>query len=1037
MSFFETLAAFATRRPVAVCVTAIAVAIIGFLSWDRRPIDLLPDLQSPTVVVSIRSGDRPPLEMERLFGENLEEQITSVEGVREVDLVARTGRIVATVHFDWNTNVDIGMIDVQKELGFIESNPTVDEVLVRRFDPRQDPILVLGLTQPEEASEERVDLIELRQLARRQIAITLEQLSGVAEVQVTGGRLKEIRVTVDRYRLDAHGVTLSMLEQRLQSENVDLNAGTIEEGTRVYQLRGRSRYEDLDDIENVVIRYLQIPNVGQKAIRVSDIATVTEESQDVDHVVLVNGREGVGLSIYKESGANTVEVSRTIREAIKNIEQDLPNAQLVEIADNAILVVDALEDLQVAAIVGILLAVIVLAAFLRSAGATLIIATAVPVSICGAVFCMHLGNYSLNIITLGGLALGAGMLVDNAIVVVESMFRRLQAGEEPQLAATRGTGQVAGAITASTLTTCVVFLPIFFVEGLAARLIDGIAFTVVFSLLASLLVAVMLIPALGKWFLPRVTSLYLSTENIRETRSGIRTALENTVSRFLDHPFIVVFIAAAIFSTAIYYIMQLGTELLPPSDPKQFSVRIVGPQGQRVETTARTITGIDDIVKEATNNQVVATLAEVGRLPDDDRIIRREQTEENTARLYVRVRSDGPSGVVIANALKDDLEDLQDTNLIWEINRSALSEAIGTSGVPILVEVTGTALPDLRKATDVIKTNMESLPELWNVRSSFEGGPPELRITLDRSMADAVGVNLATVTRVLESSLDGRRATFLTLGDEEYPIVIRTESPTRDDLDDVLFTNTDGRQISLGEVANFTHAEGAREIYRRDQRRVAQITAQLSEGAELPQAVAAVRDVLQNTTIPSGSNARLRGEETERERTFDELTLAGILAIMLVLMVLAGAFESLLQPFTVLASIPLALVGVAIAIVPLGDPVGVMSMLGLIVLSGVAVNDAVLLLATAKQLINEGTDVKDALSRAAGIRLRPITMTTLTTAFALVPLLFGGGEGAVLRQPMALTIIGGLITSTIGSLLVLPCIYILLDKVKFRSRNAV
>ena len=699
--------------------------------------------------------------------------------------------------------------------------------------------------------------------------------------------------------------------------------------------------------------------------------------------------------------------------------------------------VAALEDLQVAALAGIVLAVLVLAVFLRSAGATFIIATAVPISLCAAVFCMHLGDYSVNIITLGGLALGAGMLVDNAIVVVESMFRRLQIGEEPAVAAAKGTGQVAGAITASTLTTCVVFLPVFFVQGLAARLIDGIAFTVVCSLLASLLVAVMLIPALGKWFLPKVTSLYLSKENIRETKNRSRIFLETIVGRLLNWPFTVVLATGLIVGGSIYSITRLGTELLPPSDPKQFSIRIIGPEGQRVESTVQTVTGIDSIIKETAQNQVTATLAEVGRLPDDDRIIRSEQTEENTARLFVRVTPDGPSGNTIANSLRDDLDNLRDTKLVWEINRSALSDAIGASGVPILIEVTSTALPNLEKATDIIKNELAQLPEIWNVRSSFEGGPPELRVTLDRALADAVGVDLATVTRTLEASLDGRRATFLALGDEEYPIVIRTQTPTLEDLDDIVFRNSSGRQISLGEVAEFTMAKGAREIYRRDQRRIAQISAQLTAGTELPEAVAAVRGVLQNTTIPSGSLASLRGEEAEREQTFSELRLASILAVILVFMVLAGAFESLFQPITVLASIPLALIGVAIAIVPMGNPVGVMSMLGLIVLAGVAVNDAVLLLATARQLIGEGVEIKNALVRAAGIRLRPITMTTLTTAFALTPLLFGGGEGAVLRQPMALTIIGGLITSTIGSLLVLPCLYILLDRLKLRRVSSV
>lgn len=1020
MSFFETLAGLATRRPVSICVIALAIAIIGYLSWEQRPIDLLPDLQSPTIVVSIRAGDRPPLEIERLFGERLEQQLFTVRGIREIEQVSRTGRLVATVLFDWNADVDIGLIDVQKAIGGIEGDPAVDEVLVRRFDPRQDPILEMGLL----STDDKHSLLELRQIARRQLGTNLEQLEGVADVHVLGGRTKEIRVSVDRYLMDAYAITLNSLADSINSQNIDIAAGTVEENNQVYQLRGRARYENTEDVADVVLRYIQTPGGGRRAIRIRDIAEVTEEAQEINHLVLVNGREGVGVSIYKEAGANTVEVARTIREAISNVADDLPNVEIYEVSDNAKLVVDALDDLQVAAGVGILLAVIVLVVFLRSAGATLIVATAVPVSICTALFFMHLGDYSLNIITLGGLALGAGMLVDNAIVVVESMFRRLQAGDEPKLAAQVGTGQVAGAITASTLTTCVVFLPVFFVQGLAVRLIDGIAFTVVVSLIASLFVAVFLIPALGQWFLPRITRL----PDSHETATGtVRRGLEALVQRLLAHAFVVVLIASAIVGGAIYGLTRLGTELLPPSDPKQFSVRVVGPAGQQVESTARLVEGLEAVIRDATKHQVAATLSEVGRIPDDDRVIRQEMTDEHTARVIVRVDEEGPTGRDVALALAEAVK-LENTSLDWEINRSALSDALGSTGIPVLVEISGTALEDIRLATAAIRAKLAAFPSLWNVRSSFEGGPPELHVELDRSLADAAGVNLSNISTALQASLEGRTVTHLAMGDEEYPIVIRGETPYRDELDAVVMSLPNGRQISMGEVATFTEVEGAREIFRRDQRRTAQVTAQLSEGYDLPQALKEVQAVLDEAVLPGGVQVKIRGEEIERAKTFSELQLAGILAIALVFMVLAGTFESLLQPITVLAAVPLAIVGVAVAVLPLDQPIGVMNMLGLIVLAGVAVNDAVLLITTARQLMASGVERNEALYRAAGIRLRPITMTTLTTALALTPLLFGGGEGAVLRQPMALTIIGGIVTSTLGSLLVLPCLYLLLDK---------
>ena len=1038
MTAFESLAGGAARRPVAVSVVALAVALVGWLSWRELPVDLLPDLQSPTVVVSVRSGSRPPTEMERLYGENVERMLLTVRGIRSIDQVARSGRLVTTVVFDWDVDLDIALVDVQKAVGPVEGDPNVDEVLVRRFDPRQAPILTLGLSAP----TGQPDLAELRRLAKRQVAPALEQLAGVAEVRVTGGREKEVRIAVDRYRLQAYGVSLAMLEARVRAENVDQSAGTLEENDRIFQIRGLSRFRSLDDVANVVVRYMSDAAGGRKAVRVADLGTVELADAEIDHLVLVDGVEGVGLSIYKEAGANTVDVSGAVRAALDGLGNDLPGVAVHEISDDASLVTDALDDLKVAAGAGIVLAVLVLAAFLRSAGATLIVAAAVPVSIFAALFLMNFADHSLNIVTLGGLALGAGMLVDNAIVVVESMYRRLGLGDAPQDAAAKGTGQVAGAIVASTLTTCVVFLPVLFVEGLAARLIDGIAFTVVASLLASLLVAVLLIPALGRWFLPSAPRSGIAAE---AAASRARMWTEALVARLLRRPATVVLAAALVAAGAALLLVNLGTELLAPSDPRQFSVRIVGPAAQRVESTSRVVASIESLIAQAAGGEterdagrgnLAATLSEVGRLPEDDRSIRSELTEENTARIIVRMASEGPTGRQVAGLLGPALEALPDTEVSWEISRSALTDALGASGPPVAVEISGNAMDDLRRGADAVKALLEGIPELWNVRSSFEGGPPELHVALDRAMADALGVDANVVARVLESSLDGREATRLSTGDEERPVNIHLPKPRREDLADVEFLTPSGRPVAVGEVAAFVDEEGAREVFRRDQRRTAEVTAHLADGVNQAEAVAAVAAALDDAPLPPGVRARQRGQEEERARTFGELQLAGALALVLVLMVLAGTFESLLQPITVLAAIPLALVGVAVALVPGGEPIGIMAMLGFIVLAGVAVNDAVLLIATARQLMAEGRSRIDALAAAAGIRLRPIAMTTLTTALALLPLVFGGDEGAQLRAPMALTIIGGIAASTLGSLLVLPCLYLLLDRLAPGSRAA-
>ncbi|MCZ6617116.1 MAG: efflux RND transporter permease subunit, partial [Gammaproteobacteria bacterium] len=401
----------------------------------------------------------------------------------------------------------------------------------------------------------------------------------------------------------------------------------------------------------------------------------------------------------------------------------------------------------------------------------------------------------------------------------------------------------------------------------------------------------------------------------------------------------------------------------------------------------------------------------------------------------VRVSPSGPTGRQFANHLSPILDDLETMEVNWEVGSSALASSLGAGGPPIVVEVSGQSLPDLRRGADLIKARLVQQSELWNVRTSFEGGPPELRIVLNRPMADGLGVDLETLSRVLEASLDGRVVTMLSTGDEDRPVTLRLTTPTREDLKNVVFQTARGQKVAVGEIASFVEAEGAREIFRRDQRRTAMVSAHITEGADHPGAIAAVAAVLAAVQLPPGLRAQFRGEEAERARTFGELQLAGIFALVLVFMVLSGSFESLIHPVTVLAAIPLGLIGVAAMLVPLGQPVGVMAMLGLIVLAGVAVNDAVLLLSTARQLMARGTDRVDALVTAAGIRLRPILMTTLTTVLVLLPLVFGSGEGSELRAPMALTIIGGITMSTLGSLLVLPCLYLVLDRLRPGGRD--
>jgi len=1016
----EALANIAARRPVAVTVFAVVVVVLGCVSWNGLPLDLFPDIQSPTVVVSVSSGERPAVEMERLYGERIEQLLFTVRGLRAVDQIARSGQLITRVTFDWDADIDLGLVEVNRAVAPIAADTDVDEVRVRRFDPRQLPVLVLGLI----TTSDRADLADLRRQAERQIAPALEQLQGVAEVRVTGGREKQVQVRLDRTRLEAYGLTINDVRNRVSATNVDINAGTLVEGEHVFLVRGLSRFTGPDDIGRVVVSYVDTGQQGVIPVHVADLGEVVLADADIKHLVRVDGIEGVGLSVYKEAGTNTVTVSRTVRDALAGLSADLPGLEVRIIADEAALVEDAIADVESAALVGIALAVAVLLLFLRSPGPIVIVALSVPVSLLATVFSLGFAGHSLNLMTLGGLALGAGMLMDNSIVVMESIFRRRAAGDSPIQAAARGTGIVAGAIVASTLTHCVVFLPVIFIEGMAARLVSGIAFTVVVSVLASLVVAIFLIPALSVWLLPRDTT--------RDIDPGSKR-LEAMVYRLLGRPWTVIIISTVLSVIAIGSLYRLGTELLPPADPRQFNLRIVGPPGQKVEATAGVVAVIEDILREAAGGDMQALLSEVGRLPNDDRLIRELQTEENTAEMRIRLSAGGRTAGSVVQSAVTAVEQINGTEVSWEVGSTALARALGTAGPPIVIEITGNSIEDLRLGADKIRAGLAGQSALWNVRSSFEGAPPEMRITLRQTLADGLGIDLETVGSVLETSLDGLKVTTITMGDEERDVMLMLPKVRPDDLLSLPFTGRNGQRLTIGDVAELNATAGAREVFRKDQRRIAQITARIAPGYSVPQARTAVAAALAATDLPAGLSAGLAGEELERQKTTTDLTWAALLAILLVLMVLAGTFESLLHPLTVLSAIPASLIGVAIIFVPLGDPIGIMAMLGLIVLAGVAVNDAILLATMAQQLIKEGMERRKALASAASLRLRPILMTSATTVLAMVPLALGSGEAAQLRSPMALVIIGGIITSTISSLTLTPCLYMALDSLRFRS----
>lgn len=1016
----EYLARIASKRPIAISVIAVMIVVFGLLSWQELELDLFPDIQSPTVMVSVQSGSRPAVEMEKQYGERIEKRLFTVRGLKSIEQVARTGELVTRISFDWDSDVDLALVEVNRAVASIASDIDVDSISVRRFDPRQMPVLVLGLISESGTH----DLTELRQLASRQIAPALEQLDNVAEVRVSGGRIKQLQVKVDPILLAAYGLTVGEVNERISEANVDINAGTFVEGDRVLLVKGENSFKTPQDVESVIVSYKKAETGKIVPIRVADIAQVSFEDAEITGLVRVNKREGISLSVFKDGGANTVAVSQVVRDAMKHISKDLSGITISTVTDEASLVEGAIKNVKTAAFWGIFLATAVLILFLRSAGPIFIVAVSIPVSLLATIFALNFAGHSLNLMTLGGLALGTGMLVDNSIVVIESIFRRRSLGDSTIDAAAKGTGIVGGAIATSTLTTCIVFLPVLFIDGIAVKLVSGIAFTVVISLLASLLVAIFLIPALSTWLLPKGKTHDVDPGSQR---------VEDMVYRLLGKPWKPVLLTLLGSAIAITLLMRLGTELLPPANPEQFSLRVVTPAGQPVESTQRTVAIVESILSLAAGNDLNSMLSEVGRLKSDNGDMMHRQSEENTAEIKVRLNPESIPASKIVDAAAPLINQMHAVDIDWRLNNSALSQALGTDGAAITIEVSGRSLVDIRRAAEEIKDKLSQQQALWNIKTSFEGATPQLRLTLDQTAATAAGVDLQTIANLLEATLDGSTVTSFNEGDEERDVLVKLPSTDVHELMKLTFQSPNGQLVSLGDVTTLHKEPGAREIFRRDQKRIAQVTALPSTDYSAPQVRTAALNALTQTQLPIGIDAKIAGEEIERVQSINELLWAAALALMLVFMVLAGSFESLLQPLTILFSIPIALIGVTFVLFPIGHPLGIMSMLGFIILVGIAVNDAILLTQMARSLIQEGMQRRAALAKAASLRLRPIIMTTATTVLALLPLAIGSGDAAQLRGPLAWTVIGGIIASTISSLTIVPCVYMILDNFSISS----
>ena len=1086
-----------TRRPVTIAMFTLAVVLFGMVSLFRLKINLLPDLTYPTLTIRTEYPGAAPAEIENLITKPIEETLGVVKSVNRVSSISRSGQSDVILEFAWGTEMDYAGLDVREKLDALELPLDVQRPSVLRFDPSLDPVMRFGLYRipsgdDEDAPSEShqavyasykpdVDFDEetlkvLRRFAEEEIKKELEASSGVAAVKVSGGLEDEIQVLIDQARMAQLQLPIETLAYQLGAENVNLSGGRLEEGTRQYLVRTLNQFRSIQEIGDVVV------STGEgKPIHLRDIASVVQGYKEREAVTRLDGVEAVEIAIYKEGDANTVAVAREVEQRLQRVRRILPSGVgLVKVYDQSTFIRQSVNEVTQAAIIGGILAVIILYFFLRNFWATVIISISIPVSVIATFNLMYGADLTLNIMSLGGIALGVGMLLDNSIVVLENIARHKGKGEDPGAAARRGASEVGTAVVASTLTTIAVFFPLVFVRGISGQLFRDQALTVTFALLASLVVALTLIPMLASRQgrkeeedeaeapakesvveaprrFARVRRLFGWTGRLVFSRipvalvrliikitsaisrallfvlrpllnaferayGSVERAYPLAIKWALGHRGTVVGTSAALLVIALLLIPVLGVELIPQLSQGEFQVEIKLPPGTPLEVTDAAVAQVQALAVDHPRVRTCFSVAGTGNRMDANP----EQGGENWGELNVVLvpgskRSDEEA--VMAH-LREYMEGMPGVQ--YKFARPTLF----TFRTPIEIEVAGYELTHLKRVSGEIARRLEGSARFADVKSTMESGHPEIQIRFDRDRCAALGLPVYQIADRVVANVRGEVATRYSWHDRKIDILVRAREEDRSSVEQIrriLINPESDRPIPLEAVADVVVDTGPGEIRRVDQERVALVTANLRYG-DLGAAAGEVNAIISQTAVPAGTLARLAGQNEEMSTSFKSLQFALLLALFLVYLVMASQFESFLHPFVIMFTIPMALIGAVFALFVTGSTISVVVLIGAILLAGIVVNNAIVLIDLINQLRARGMAKMEAIMEGGRLRLRPILMTTLTTTLGLLPLALGLGEGAEIRSPMAITVIGGLTVSTVLTLIVIPVVYSLVDR---------
>lgn len=1016
------------NRPIGVTMVMCIIMIFGGVSLYKLPVDLMPDITYPTITVSASYSNASPTEIETLITRPIEQAIAAVPGVEEINSTSREGNSRVRISFAWGTDLDAASNDLRDRLDRVLNRlpDDVDRPSIRKFDAAALPILIIGASS-------NLDPVQMLNLIEEQVKYRIERIPGVAAIDVMGGNQREIQVNLDVDRLKALRISPDQIISRLRAENLNLPAGMIESGNYELRLRTPGEFRNVVEIAGLVVG-----ETAGKQIHLRDVAEVLDLWEKRRSIVRINGKPGVRIMVNKQSGSNTVAVANAVKEEIARINEEIPQLRLSAIVDNSKYVQRAINNVSSSAFYGGLLAVIILQVFLANITSTLIIAVAIPVSIIATFALMYYFQFTLNIMSLGGLALGIGMLVDNSIVVLENIFRYREQGLPMAKAAVRGASEVAMPVLASTLTTVVIFLPLLFVEGMTGLMFKQLAYIVSFSLLCSLIISLTVVPMMSSKFLRMSSSgEYGLLKRISEGLIGfIVSTHSKALGLVLQHRKKTVFVLGILIALSVALARGVGTELMPSADEGEVRATIELEEGTRLSLVEKIFVMAEDIITKNVSDAETVFVNVGGGMGGGG------SSALNSGQIRIPLRGAPDrkkSSAQIAAELRQKLNALPGAEVRTREGQGMFMMRMGSADADkVELQIRGFDLKTSDAIGAEVERRLKTVDGITDVKLSREKGVPERVIIIDRARAADQKLTVSKISSFLETMMAGSSAGNLRAGGDEFRILVKARAAEFMKLEEVLnlsVTNSAGQQVMLRNVAHIEDHLGPTLIERRDQERILSVSANV-EGRALGFVLAEVQEKIREIPLPGNFSIVMTGDYEEQQKSFRELLFSFILALVLVYMVMAVQYESLYDPIIVMVTVPLAVIGVVPVLYLTGTTFNIQSFIGCIMLGGIVVNNSILLVDHINLRRENEPNILSAVMSAARDRCRPILMTALTTSLGMMPLALGLGEGGEMQAPMARAVIGGLFCAIFITLLIIPIVYVEFD-LAFRGNKTI